>query len=200
LVSLLCAGTTVPVAGQQPLDERVLPREVADEVLRLWNAPGTLRVEGPYTVEAAREVSGDIAVLGGELVVSGRVLGRIVAVNASVRLTSGARVDGEILVVGGDVVGSDVATVGGAIRTYRARLDYARDGDRLRRRPGDQEAGSWWRPRDRWQDRWWSDLRLVSARTYNRVEGLPVYLGPAVGRDFGWGRVGIDAFGVWRSA
>src|SRR5690606_20108762 len=90
LVSLLCAGTTVPVAGQQPLDERVLPREVADEVLRLWNAPGTLRVEGPYTVEAAREVSGDIAVLGGELVVSGRVLGRIVAVNASVRLTSGA--------------------------------------------------------------------------------------------------------------
>lgn len=200
LVSLLCAGSSVPVAGQQPLDERVLPREVADEVLRLWNAPGTLRVEGPYTVEAAREVSSDIAVLGGELVVSGRVLGRIVAVNASVRLTSGARVDGEILVVGGHVVGSDVATVGGAIRTYRARLDYARDGDRLRRRPGDQDAGSWWRRRDRWQNRWWSDLRLVSARTYNRVEGLPVYLGPAVGRDFGWGRVGIDAFGVWRSA
>ena len=30
LVSLLCAGSTVPVAGQQPLDERVLPREVAE--------------------------------------------------------------------------------------------------------------------------------------------------------------------------
>lgn len=200
LVSLALAAATVPATGQQPLDERILPREVADEVLRIWNAPATLRVDGPYTVEAGREVPGDLGVLGGALTVSGRVVGRIVAVNADVRLTNGARVDGEILVVGGEVTGRDVATVGGQIRTYRGRMDVTRDGDRLTRGSGDQEAASWWQRRERWRDRWWSDLRLVSARTYNRVEGLPVYLGPAIGRDFGWGRVGIDAYGVWRSA
>ena len=200
LVGLALAAAVAPVWGQQVFDERVLPREVAEEVLRLWNAPATLRVEGPYTVEAAREVSSDIGILGGELTIAGHVTGRIVAVNADVRLARGARVDGEILVVGGRVTGSDVATVGGQIRTYRARLDYTRDGDRLARRPGDYEETSWWRRRDRWSRSWWSELRLVSARTYNRVEGLPVYIGPAFGRDFGWGRVGIDAFGVWRSA
>lgn len=202
-IALVAAPTmsTSPARAQQVLDERVLPREVAEEVLRVWNAPGTLRVDGPYTVEAAREITGDLSVLGGELVVAGHVAGRIVAVNADVRLTSGARVDGEILVVGGRVTGSDVATVGGQIRVYRARLDYARDGDRLSRRPEDEDATSrWWRRHERWRNRGWGDLRLISARTYNRVEGLPVFLGPAFGRDLGWGRISIEALGVWRSA
>ncbi len=200
LVGLALAAALTPAQGQRVLDERVLPREVADEVLRLWNAPATLRVDGPYTIDAGREVPGDVGVLGGALTVAGHVAGRIVAVNADVRLQAGARVDSEILVVGGRVVGGDVATVGGQIRTYRARLEYARDGDRLARPAGEEREGSWWRRRDRWRDSWWSELRLVSARTYNRVEGLPVFLGPAIGREFGWGRLGIDAFGVWRSA
>lgn len=200
LVGLALAAAITPVRGQQVLDERVLPREVADEVLRLWNAPTTRRIDGPYTVEAGQDVAGDIGVLGGELIVAGHVAGRIVAVNADVHLRGGARVDGEVLVVGGQVTGSDVAAVGGQIRTYRGRLEYARNGDRLASRPDDEQEGGWWRRRDRWRNSWRSGLRLVSARTYNRVEGLPVYLGPTVGREFGWGRVGIDAFGVWRSA
>ena len=202
-IALLAVTTwaATPTPAQQVLDERVLPREVAEEVLRVWNAPGTLRVDGPYTVEAAREVTSDLSVLGGELIVLGHVRGRIVAVNADVRLTSGARVDGEILVVGGRVTGSDVATVGGQIRVYRARLDYARDGDRLSRPPEDEDATSrWWRRRERWRNGGWGDLRLISARTYNRVEGLPVFLGPAFGRDYDWGRLAFDALGVWRSA
>lgn len=201
---VLLLGTVLMVrpgqaGAQRAPDERVLPREVADEVLAVWNASGTLRVDGPYTVEAQREVAGDLAVVGGELVVAGRVTGRIVAVNADVRLTSGARVDGEILVVGGRVSGTDVATVGGQVRTYRARLDYTREGDRMVVRD-DPDQTPWWRRRERWRDAGWGDLRLISARTYNRVEGLPIFLGPAFGRDFGWGRIAVDAFGVWRSA
>lgn len=201
------AGGQQPPPGQpgaqkpQAPDQRVLPREVADELLAVWNAPATLRVDGPYTIEAGRDVAGDVGVIGGELTVAGHVTGRIVAVNADVRLTSGARVDGEILVVGGRVTGGDLATVGGQIRTYRARLEYARDGDRLTPRRGDDEPPNpWWHRKERWRDRGWGDLRLVSARTYNRVEGLPVYLGPAFGRDFGWGRLSVDMLGVWRSA
>ena len=204
------AGTIAAVAvitftaspgGAQELDERILPREIAEEVLRVWNAPATLRANGPYSVEGAREVSGDVAVLGGMLTVSGHVVGRIVAINADVELTPGARVDGGILVVGGEVRGRDSATVAGDVRVYRARLDYSRDGDRLVRRPADEEPTSrWWRFRDRPRGGTWSDLRLVSAKTYNRVEGLPLHLGPRYGRDFAWGRLLLDGYGILRSA
>lgn len=189
---------TGEAAPQQAPDARVLPPEVADEVLRAWNAPGTLRLDGPYTIVASREVTGDVAVVGGTLTIEGRVTGRVVAVNADVQLAAGGRVDGEILVVGGRVTGTDVATVGGQVRTYRAPLEYARSGDRLTR-PG-QEDVPWWRRRERRRQGGWGDFRLVSARTYNRVEGLPIFLGPALGHDFSWGRVSVDAFGVWRSA
>ncbi|HEX4935268.1 MAG TPA: polymer-forming cytoskeletal protein, partial [Gemmatimonadaceae bacterium] len=166
LVGAALLATTMPGArtarGQDPPpgqpaqqkpqapDARTLPREVADELLAVWNAPATLRVDGPYTIEAGRDVAGDVGVLGGTLTVSGHVRGRVVAVNADVRLTSGARVDGEILVVGGRVTGGDVATVGGQIRTYRARLVYARDGDRLSpRRDTAESPRPWWRRNER---------------------------------------------------
>ena len=198
-LSLSLAVVAAPARGQRVLDERVLPREVADEVLRVWNAPGTLRVTGAYTVDAGGSVRSDIGVLGGPLVVSGRVTGGIVAVNADVQLTKEAVVDGDILVVGGEVTGRDLATVTGQIRVYRARLDYTREGDRLVQRPDDDEGSRWWRRRERWRERSWSDLRLVSARTYNRVEGLPLFLGPTFGRDMGWARLSMDAYGVFRT-
>ncbi|MEP7383671.1 MAG: BamA/TamA family outer membrane protein [Gemmatimonadota bacterium] len=198
-VGLGIVAVSARLQGQLPIDTRVLPREVADEVLHVWNAPATLRVAGPYLVEASREVEGDIGVSGGSLTVSGHVTGRIVAINATVRLTSGARVDGEILVVGGTVDGRDLATIGGQIRVYRARLDVARVGDRFEL-PPDDESGRWWQRNERWRDRGWSSLRLVSAHTYNRVEGLPVIFGPNFGRDLGWGRLSGEASGIWRTS
>ncbi len=197
-LSLLCAES----ARTQQIDERVLPREIAAEVLSVWNALGTTRVTGPFEVAASREVNGDLAIHRGELTVRGHVTGRIVAINADVRLIRGARVDGEILAVGGQVTGSDVATVGGQIRVYRTRLSVTRDGDRLNGGPGDDsvDSGRWWRRRERWRSGGRFDLRLLSARTYNRVEGLPVFIGPSVRRKTAMGRLTIDAFGVLRSA
>lgn len=186
-------------ARSQAQGQGVLPREVADEVLRVWNAPATLRTRGPYIVEGSREVMGDLGVSGGVLTIAGHVAGRVVAINADVRLTSGARVDGEILVVGGTVEGRDVAVVGGQIRVYRERLDVAAVGDRMERVPEDV-SGGWWQRHERWRDRGWSSLRLVSAHTYNRVEGLPIIFGPTFGRDLGWGRLSGEALGIWRTA
>lgn len=45
-----------------------------------------------------------------------------------------------------------------------------------------------------------SDLRLVTTRTYNRVEGLPILLGPRLRLAFSWGLVTVDAMGILRSA
>jgi hypothetical protein len=193
LVGLL--GVAV-AANAQTLDTRALPREVADEVMALYNAPQTQRVEGRHEVARETRLETDLAVLDGPLVVAGTVAGRVVAINADVVLEPGARIDGDVLVVGGRVTGRADATITGSVRVYAPRLRYARDGDRLTTR---EREDRWWRRRERWADGRWSELRLVSARTYNRVEGLPVLLGPAFGREFDWGRVSVEAYGVLRS-
>jgi len=182
-------------------DESELPHEVAREAVDLFNAPGTLRVNGSLDIVAAQEVTGDVAVLNGPVTIAGRVLGRVVAINADVTLRSTARIDGDLLVIGGVLEGSDVATVGGQIRSYRQVLQYREEGDRIaaERSVGDEER--WWsRWRRQRREGTWSDLRLASARTYNRVEGLPIYLGPSLRQNVGDARLTVDAFGVVRSA
>jgi hypothetical protein len=204
LVTAVAASCVITSAiGAQLPDSRELPREVADEVLLLFNAEATQRFSGRHEVARGQELQGDIAILHGPLVVGGRIIGRIVAVNADIDLQPGAIVDGDILVVGGSVLGRDSATVSGSIRTYSTRLAVRREGDRLSRRdPGEEEERSerWWRRRDGWRDRRWGNIRLFSARTYNRVEGLPIHVGPVFGREFEWGRLSVDALGIIRSA
>ena len=199
IVGTLCLLAS-QLASAQSLDQRVLPREVADEVVLLFNAAETQRIEGRYEIESGREVRRDLAVLGGPLVIAGKVTGRIVAVNATVEFVAGGELEGDILIVGGQVIGRDLGHVTGTIRTYSARLSYARDGERLVRRERDSDGASWWRERTRRGYSGWGDLKLVSARTYNRVEGLPIQGGPVFGREFDWGRMSVDALGLLRSA
>lgn len=185
------------------LESRAIPREVIEEVARVYNAPGTLRAAGSYDIERGRVVDSDVAVLDGPLTIGGHVRGRVVAINASVFLEPGARIDRDILVVGGRLEGREAAVVEGDIRVYAASVSYQREGTVLVvREGGDEEANvdvRWLRSRERWNARGWSDLRLLSARTYNRVEGLPILIGPSLGRDLGWGRVRLDALGIVRT-
>ncbi len=190
-------------AGAQVPDSRELPREVAEEVLLLFNAEGTQRFSGRHEIVRGDELRSDLAVLNGPLVIGGRVIGNIVTVNADLVLQPGSIIEGDVLVVGGTIAGRDSASISGSIRTYSTRMGVRRDGDRIARRdPTETEDIStrWWRRRDRWRERGWGDLRLFSARTYNRVEGLPIHLGPVFGREFDWGRLSIDALGIFRSA
>jgi len=191
--------TTARAAADTVLDELSLPREVSREVVELFNAPGTLRVNGSLDIAADREVQGDVAVLNGPLTVAGRITGRVVAVNADVVLRSTARIDGDLLVVGGVVEGRDEGYVGGDIRVYRQVLRVREEGDRIAVERGGADDDSWWRRRTR-RARNWSDLRLVSARTYNRVEGLPILLGPSIRQETSWGRLSFDGYGVFRTA
>ena len=179
----------------------VLARDAAAEVVRLYNAPQTLRVSGRLDVAAGQQIDGNVAVLEGPVSVGGHVAGRLVAINADVMLLPGSRIDGDLVVVGGTVEGRTDGYVGGEIRVYREVLYYREEGERI---AVDQDDGGaadlrWWmrwrnrRTRDR------ADITLSSAHTYNRVEGLPVYLGPTVRRDTPWGRVSLDALGILRS-
>jgi hypothetical protein len=196
---------TAPLA-QQPssardtvLDTRLLPAEVEREVTEAFNAPNTVRATGAYEVDSGRVISGDMAVLNGPLTIAGRVNGRVVAINSDVILRPGARVEGQILVVGGNVDGKDGAFIGGDVRTYRQRLTYRREGDRLIASGSSEEDARWWRRRQKWASHSYSDLHLISARTYNRVEGLPILIGPSFGHRSGESRFEIDALGIFRT-
>ncbi|MFN8571676.1 MAG: BamA/TamA family outer membrane protein [Gemmatimonadaceae bacterium] len=209
LAVLVC---TVPVRAQETgaaqgrevvriTDAAGLPGALVDDVLRVVNDPGTLRSFGNLNIEATRQVNGDVAVLGGNVSIAGHVRGRVIAVNGDVLLHQGARIDGNLLVIGGRLVGRDVATVGGDVQEFADRIVYTRTVDSTAvSAPAETNPDErWWRLRQRWRKRSWSDIRLVSAHTYNRVEGLPVLVGPAFGRDLGWSRLTLDILGVARS-
>jgi len=189
MVALVAAVT--PAAAQ---------RSVSGQAVSLWNNPSTTRVIGAYDVPAGAEASGTIGVLNGPAVISGTLRGTLVAINADVRLVSGARITGDVIVVGGSVRRADGVTVDGETRVQAELLRYTLDGERIEPEgftPGD------WRPRIGEGDvrrTAYTELFFTAARTYNRVEGLPVTIGPRFRRTTDWGRVDIEALGVLRIA
>jgi len=181
---------------------RGLPADVAREATSLFNASTGLRLSGALEIERGREIFGDVAVLNGPLTIGGHVTGRVIALNADVILRPSARIDGDLLVVGGDVEGRDLAEIGGEIRIYRQSLHYRQEGDQIVAERDSLLAMSdpWWR---RWEhrraDRSWSRLQIASAGAYNRVEGLPINLGPQVNRKTSWGSTRLDAYAILRT-
>jgi hypothetical protein len=178
-----------------------LPPGVGREVVSLFNAAAGIRTAGRVEIETGRTVQGDVAVLHGPLVLRGRVTGRVVAVNADVILASTARIDGDLIVVGGEVEGRGSARVGGETRVYRQRLRYSMDGDRLVAdvAPGSDEG--WWR---RWErrraSRNSSRFLFASAGPYNRVEGLPIHVGPQFRQVFRRATLDVGALAIARTA
>ena len=178
-----------------------LPRDVAREAARLFNESTALRSSGRLEIDQDRVVDGDLAVLNGPVFISGRVKGRVLAINSDVVLKPSARIDGDLLVVGGEVEGRHAAYVGGEIRIYRQQMQYVRDGDFIRPERettlANDETG-WWRRWDRAQHR--SDSKLfVAAGVYNRVEGLPITIGPQIYHSDDWGSAKIDAHAIVRT-
>ena len=193
-VSLLAAP---PISAQQ----RGRSSSAMSGAMNLYNAPGTMRVSGTFDVAAEREITGDVAVLNGPVVIAGRISGSLVAINADVRLVSGARIGADLLIVGGSLTREDGVTIGGEVRTQAELLRYTIEDDRI---VPEESRFSDWRPhfdrrgRDRAES--YTDLFFIAARTYNRVEGLPVMMGPRFRRPTNWGRIQVEAFGVVRTA
>lgn len=179
-----------------------LPRAAAREVARLYAEPHALRGHDRTEIRTGDVVDGNVSVIQGPLVIAGRVKGRVLAINSDVILQPGARIDGDLLVVGGDVEGASVADVSGEIRIYRESLQFTRDGERIviPESARDADDDSWWR---RWERRRAapsrSRLAIASAGPYNRVEGLPVHVGPSLRLARGATRLSADAFAVFRT-
>lgn len=201
LLLLLWAGPLqAQQAGQQVeiRDLRSVPRDIADEVQQVFNSTGARRVAGDLTVNATEVIAGDVAVVGGQVVVAGRVMGKLVVINGSVVVRGAGRV-GSATVIGGTVTTLGGGQVEGTARSYPEHVLVEGDANRLVVRD-ETEDERWYRIRMTPRGGSRGDLRLVTARTYNRVEGLPLLLGPRAYLNFSWGRVTADAMGVLRSA
>ena len=176
-------------------------RGVAAAAVSLYNADRTVRVIGSYDLPAGRAVEGNVGVINGPVIIAGRITGTLVVINADVRLVSGASIGDDLLIVGGAVRRDEGVTIGGEVRTQLELLHYELDGDLIS--VGAGLPGNW-RPRvdAPWNDQReaYTELFFVAARTYNRVEGLPVLIGPRFRRPTAWGRVQVEALGVVRTA
>src|SRR6476661_5418697 len=205
-VGFACVIATLsaaPAGAQQrdTLATNELPRDVAREVVALYNATTTLRAADQVEIPADSVVRGDVAVLDGPVIVAGRITGRLLAINADVLLRKGARIDGDLLVVGGEVEGSEGATIGGELRVYHPPLRYTMQGERLV--PQLDTAAvedQWWRRFERLGHDNANRLEIANAGVYNRVEGLPVRIGPVLYRDQGWGYLRFSASAILRTA
>jgi hypothetical protein len=200
----LLVATLPAVAGAQgdtASRRQGLPRDVRREVVERWNGPSAARAAARLEIDEGREIPGDVAVLGGPLIIAGRVRGNVLAVNSDVLIRRTARIDGDLLIVGGEIEGRDAAQIGGSTRIYRQSLAYREEGDRIV--AIDDEAGAnegWLRRLEHRREGSWSEaLRVVQAGPYNRVEGLPIQLGPVLYRNTSWGSVRLDAAAVLRT-
>lgn len=166
----------------------------------LFNAPGTTRAFGPFTLEAGRAVLGDVAVLDGPAVVRGTVSGDLVAINADLTLENGAAVEGNVVVLGGTIVEASGARVGGSLRRHVERVRVRRADDHLELEPRPDRGRPWSARRFYDRERGGASLVLGVGGTYNRVEGLPLRLGAEVE----WRSRALDGrvrgFGVFRTA
>ncbi len=205
-VFLILIGTlATALPAQQREDDRAagrrepLPPELLREIGDLYNAVGTMRVAGSLEIAPDRTITGDVAVVGGPtLIIGGRVTGRVLAVNADVVLRQGAHVDGDILVVGGRIDGLESATVLNGVRVHRQAMSYHMEGDRLV--PEERPALS--RPRFgrifSFGARTASQLSFT-ATPYNRVEGLPIHVGPTLTHRTRDADLRVELLGIIRS-
>jgi hypothetical protein len=202
-VLLLCWVAALPAQQAGPpvveiRDLRAVPRDIADEVQLVFNAGASRRVTGDLTVVASEVIDGDVAVLGGQVVIAGRVSGKVVVINGSLVVRGAGRV-GSATVIGGTVTTLGGGQVDGSARSYPEHVLVDTATDRLVVRD-ETEDERWYRIRMTPRGGSRGELRLVTARTYNRVEGLPLLLGPRAYLNFPWGRITADAMGVLRSA
>jgi hypothetical protein len=195
-------AVTVSAQGRDARSDRAgLPHDVAREATRLFNETAAMRSTGRVEIDEDRTIDGDVAVLNGPVLISGRVRGRVLAINSDVVLRSTARIDGDLLVVGGEVEGRHAAYIGGEIRIYRQQLQYVREGDLIvpERPINTRDETNWWQRWERTRYRTGSKLYIATAGAYNRVEGLPIHLGPQVYHNGPYGSARVDAYAILRT-
>src|SRR5262249_19221340 len=78
-----------------------LPKVVAEEAVKFFNAATTTRLVGRTTLPQGNEWRGNVAVRNGSVTLGGRIDGSLLVIDGEVVLDSTAEVTGSITVIGG---------------------------------------------------------------------------------------------------
>lgn len=192
--------TPAHVAAQREDDRRIgsVPRDVALSATQVFNAPDTKRIRGNYALAATDSIRGDLAVLNGSLRIAGTVTGQVVVLNGNVTLLDGARIGQSLTVLGGTFESPNRPDVGGDIRVWSARYRYHEEADSLVAETDFMGRWSNW-VFEKETPGTGSELFMTTAHTYNRVEGLPIILGPRFNVRNGSTQVHAEVFGIFRT-
>lgn len=170
----LLAGAAGARAQQTASPFAELPDSVAERLVAFYNSPGTIRLTGVVSIAPGTEIGGPVAVLGGPITVAGRIDGELAVINGSLRLEPGAVVVGHVTVVGGSIQGAEFANLAGGFSQYGEPLRYRQQaGELVYDRPAEAVLAA---GRDFGFGR--TDFLLAVRGAYNRVEGLPISVGP----------------------
>jgi hypothetical protein len=170
-----------PDAPAAPSAQRAgLGSEVLQRTIAFFNGTGTTRLEGTVTLPAGSRLAGAVAVWRGPLRVGGVIDGPVLVVNGDLELLSGGSITGDVLIVGGRILGDTAAALHGGIEAYPDAAPVIRQADgtlvpRERRRTLLDFGGA---QRSFQTGKINTTLFLSSGGTYDRVEGLPITLGP----------------------
>jgi len=150
-----------------------LPDSAAARAIAAYNT-ADIRMAGASDIAIGTTLDGSIAVLEGPLRVSGTVRGNVTIINGNLELQQGALITGSAFVVGG-VVSGDMTAVQEGIVTYPEPLRYRFEGAGITRarRPVRAAISA---GRDFGFGR--TDFLAAVYTGYNRVEGLPIVIGP----------------------
>lgn len=190
---ILVGGVGGVSAQDAPLVQ--LPDSVAERVVAFYNRPTTIRLVGEFRLVEGATLTGDVVGLGGPLSIRGRIDGEVVVINGDLELAQGGTIDGNVTVVGGQFTNQG-GLVNGSIHEHREPLRFRHDADGivLSREPFDTELSA---GREFAFGR--TDFLIAARGDYNRVEGLPIAVGPRL-------RIGrsnptlLEGFAVYRSA
>ncbi|MEX0907951.1 MAG: BamA/TamA family outer membrane protein [Gemmatimonadota bacterium] len=176
LACLACLAQSRAAQAQAVLGE--LPDTAAERIVALYNRDGVTRLGGDAHLSPGSEIRGGVAVLDGTLTVEGRISGDVIVINGDLIVRGpGGAIDGSVTVTGGQISIVDGGVINGATLVYREPLRYRDEGGRivhvLPERADELSAGV-----DLPFGR--TDILLSEHGAYNRVEGLPVAVGPRI--------------------
>jgi hypothetical protein len=175
-ITLACiVGATA--AHAQPAARALLPDTAAERVVAFYNLEATTRLTGEARIGPGSALRGGVAVLAGTLIVEGVVDGDVVVINGDLDVRTSGRIGGAATVTGGDVRIATGGVVDGGVTVYREPLRYRYDGARIAFIPPSLEPGlaaGFDLPFGR------TDIFLATHGPYNRVEGLPIAVGPRI--------------------
>ncbi|MES2124560.1 MAG: BamA/TamA family outer membrane protein [Gemmatimonadota bacterium] len=179
-----------------------VPEAVLLRALERFNDPATTRLDGNFDLASGGAVSGALALFGNIARIGGTVHGDIVVINGDLRVSATGRVDGSIIVLGGRLTVAPGAVITGDTTVYLRTVAVQRqaDGRVVRRRPG-LSLTDLTRPAASFSIGPVSATLRAGIQPYNRVEGLPIKVGPTfVWRADPLNTIELDLAGIVRTA